>query len=73
MLKFLNYLFALKTFIMIALIEQIKHHNQSQGLESEITLVNEVLLAVLWPGIFGLFMVVILLALNVARFTESKK
>lgn len=71
MFKLLCFMFLTKTLVIFALAQQIKSFNAQFGVVQKSDLFNEIVLATIFPGIFGLLGVVMLLAWGFALLMEK--
>lgn len=71
MFKLLCFMFLTKTLVIFALAQQIKSFNAQFGIVQKSDLFNEIILATIFPGIFGLLAAVMLLAWSVALLMEN--
>lgn len=73
MLKFFTYLFLVKSFVMFILIQQIKSHNIDSGIIQESDFIHEIVLALVHPGIFGIFLLFFVVVGNLVKVVDKEE
>lgn len=71
MFKIISMLFLLKTGFMFVIIQQIKSFSVQTGAPIESNYFNEFLVALLYPGIFGLIILVLLTSWGVSLLIDK--